>query len=61
MMYVDPVSVRTDERVAAGLFRINGVELAPTEKTCEWGRRIVDFRADVTTSAIRAAIGRTSP
>ena len=59
MMSVDPASVRTKQRIAAGKFRINGIELAPAKKTIEWGKRIVDFRAGVTVTAIRAAIKRT--
>ena len=53
MMTVDPVSVRMKERIAAGKFRINGVELAPAEKTIEWGRKIVAYRADLAVAAIR--------
>ncbi|MBP90151.1 MAG: hypothetical protein CMJ64_26160 [Planctomycetaceae bacterium] len=56
MMSVDPNSVRTKQRIAAGKFHINGVDLAPTEKTIEWGKRIIDFRADTTVKAIRTAI-----
>lgn len=55
MMSVDPRSVRTKQRIAAGKFHINGVDLAPAEKTIEWGRRIIDFRADATISAIAKA------
>lgn len=56
MMTVDPTTVRMKQRLAAGKFRINGVELAPAEKTIEWGKRIVEFRADATVKAIRKAI-----
>ena len=55
MMTVDPTTVRMKQRVAADKFRINGVELAPAEKTIEWGRKIVDFRAEATVKAIKAA------
>jgi creatinine amidohydrolase len=58
MMVVDPATVRMKERIAAGKFRINGVDLAPAEKTVEWGRRIVEFRADLSVAAIRKATGR---
>src|SRR5438034_1404000 len=47
MMVVDPSTVRMKERIAAGNFRINGVELAPAEKTTEWGKKIIAFRTDV--------------
>jgi creatinine amidohydrolase/Fe(II)-dependent formamide hydrolase-like protein len=58
MMAVDPATVRMKQRVAAGKFRINGVELAPAAKTIDWGRKIVDYRAEVTVNAIRRAISR---
>lgn len=58
MMTVDPATVRMAQRIAAGKFRINGVELAPAERTIEWGRKIVDHRAALTVAAIRRAIGR---
>ena len=57
MMAVDPDSVRTKQRIAANRFRINGVNLAPAKKTIQWGRRIIDFRANATVKAIRAATG----
>lgn len=56
MLAVDPNSVRMKQRVAAGRFRINGVELAPAEKTIEWGKRIIAYRADTTVKAIRTAL-----
>jgi hypothetical protein len=31
--------------------------LAPAEKTIEWGKKIVDFRAEATAKAIRKAMG----
>jgi creatinine amidohydrolase/Fe(II)-dependent formamide hydrolase-like protein len=55
MMVVDPTTVRAKERQAAGKFRINGVDLAPVEKTVEWGKKIIDFRAESTVKAIRKA------
>jgi creatinine amidohydrolase len=56
MAAVDPTSVRADERIKAGKFRINGVELAPVEKTAAWGRRIADYRAATTIEALRRAM-----
>jgi len=58
MLVVDPSTVRMKERLAAGRFRINGIDLAPAEKTAEWGRRIVEFRADKTVEAIRKSLSR---
>jgi creatinine amidohydrolase/Fe(II)-dependent formamide hydrolase-like protein len=57
IMTVDPKAVRAEQRIAANKFRINGVELAPIEKTIAWGRKIADFRAGKTVEAIRKAIG----
>jgi creatinine amidohydrolase/Fe(II)-dependent formamide hydrolase-like protein len=56
MMTVDPATVRMKQRLAADKFRINGVELAPAEKTIEWGKKIVEFRADATVKAIKKAV-----
>lgn len=57
MMAVDPETVRFEQRVAAGLASINGVELTPLEDRIEAGRRLNEFRADLTVDAIRRAIG----
>lgn len=53
MTMVDPEYVRAQERMAAGLFHINGVELAPVEKTQALARRLVAYQAGVTVQAIR--------
>ena len=58
MMVVDPTTVRMKQRIAAGKFRINGVDLAPAEKTIEWGKKIVDFRAETTVKAIRKSLAK---
>jgi creatinine amidohydrolase/Fe(II)-dependent formamide hydrolase-like protein len=58
MMAVDPTTVRMKQRIAAGKFRINGVELAPAEKTVAWGKKIIDFRAEATVKAIRQAVAK---
>ena len=56
MLAVDPKSIRTEQRIAAGKFKINGVDLAPAEKTAEWGRKIIDRRAEETVALIRKAL-----
>lgn len=58
MMVVDPSTVRMKQRIAAGKFRINGIDLAPAAKTIEWGRKIVDYRAGITVQAIQKEIGK---
>lgn len=55
MMAVDPTTVRMKQRIAADKFRINGVDLAPAEKTIAWGKKIIEFRAETTVTAIRKA------
>jgi creatinine amidohydrolase len=59
----DPNGVRMPERVKAGRFAINGVSLAPIEKTVENGRKIIAFRTEKTVAAIRKAIdaSRSAP
>jgi len=57
MMAYDPKLVRVDERVAAGKTTINGVSILPKEKTIEFGKKIVEFRANAAVEAIKKAIG----
>ena len=56
MMVNDPKIVRYDERVAAEKATINGIAIAPKEKTIEMGKKIVDFRAGVAVEAIKKAL-----
>jgi creatinine amidohydrolase len=56
LMSVDPRLVRMRQRMEAGNFSINGVSLAPPEKSIALGRQLVDHVADVTVTAIRQAI-----
>lgn len=58
MMAADPNSVRMKERMAAGKFSINGVPLAPPEKTIAMGRRIAEYRAEIAVKAIRKVRGK---
>ena len=53
---VDTDAIRMPERVKAGKFVINGVPLAPIEKTIENGKKMVAFRTKVTVDAIRASM-----
>ena len=58
MLAVDPQTVRAAERQKVGLFKINGVDLAPVAKTAEWGRRIIQRRATQTVDAIHKALAK---
>jgi creatinine amidohydrolase len=60
MMVVDPSSVRLQERIAADKASINGVPIAPAEKAIEWGKKIVDYRAEITVKAIREKLASPS-
>ncbi|MCE9607734.1 MAG: creatininase family protein [Planctomycetia bacterium] len=54
LLAIDPATIRMQQRIKAGNFRINGVDLAPAETTIAWGRKILDYRADQTVAVIRA-------
>ena len=58
VMTVDPNAARMRQRLAKGKFSINGVNLAPAEKTIQLGKKAVDYRATVTVEAIRKALKR---
>jgi creatinine amidohydrolase len=55
LLAVNPTTVRMQQRLAAGQFRISGMTLNPAQ-TAEWGKKIIAFRANRTVQAIRAAI-----
>ncbi len=52
----DPTRIRAEQRMKAGLFSINGVDLAPLERTVANGRRLVQYRAEITARAVRRSI-----
>ncbi len=56
MMTVDPETVRIKERIARNKASINGISLVPVDQTIAAGKRLVEYRADVTVAAIRKAI-----
>jgi creatinine amidohydrolase len=53
LLAIDPQTVRMNERIKAGKFSINGVDLAPAEKSIEWGKKIIDFRVNQMVAAIQ--------
>jgi creatinine amidohydrolase/Fe(II)-dependent formamide hydrolase-like protein len=57
----DPNGIRAPERAKAGKLAINGVSLAPLEKTIENGRKIVAFRTEKTIAAMRKAMAAAKP
>ena len=58
MMTIDPNTVRMQQRLAKGLFSINGVDLSPKEKTIALGKKVIDWKAGITAQAIEKAIGK---
>jgi creatinine amidohydrolase len=58
LLTIDPRLARTDERLAAGNFRINGIDLSPLEGTIAWGHKIIDYRAEITAAAIHRALNK---
>jgi creatinine amidohydrolase len=61
MMAVDPRTVRMQQRMEVGKFRINGISLTPAETTIQWGKKIIAHRAEITVAAIERAIARPVP
>ena len=56
MMVTDSTQVRYEQRLKADLASINGVDISDLEATTELGRKMIEFRAELTADAIRAAI-----
>lgn len=56
IMTVNPEMVRMKERIKAGKFSINGVSLAPADKTIQMGKEIVEYRAARTVEAILTVV-----
>ncbi len=52
LMVADPNTVRMKQRMAKGLFSINGVPLSPPSKSIELGKRVVDYRAGIVAAAV---------
>lgn len=58
MATVDPQTIRTAQRLAVGLYSINGFDMSPPSKTLENGQKLVAYRARLTVEAIRKAIAQ---
>ena len=54
MSVIDPTSIRFDQRVKAGRASINGISLEPLSQTQELGRKLIEFRTQITVAAIQA-------
>jgi creatinine amidohydrolase/Fe(II)-dependent formamide hydrolase-like protein len=56
MATVDPQTIRTEQRLAAGLYSINGFDMSPPSKTVENGKKLIEYRTNLTVAAIRKAL-----
>ena len=56
MMVDDPESVRYEQRVAADMASINGVDISDLAATTELGKKMIRFRAEYGANAMREAI-----
>jgi creatinine amidohydrolase/Fe(II)-dependent formamide hydrolase-like protein len=56
MMTVDPDSVRIKQRIAKKKASINSIPLAPVDKAVAAGKKLVEYRAQVTVDAIKKAL-----
>ena len=54
MSVIDPTSIRYAQRIAAGRATINGISLEPLSETQALGRKVIEFRTDITVEAIEA-------
>lgn len=61
IMSVDRDAVRTRQRMRARRFTINGINLAPVNKTIRWGEAIFQHRAEKTIAGIEKAFQQESP
>jgi creatinine amidohydrolase len=56
MMTVNPDHVRIKQRAAKNKASINGIPMMPVDQAVEWGKKLVNYRADVTVAAIKKAL-----
>jgi creatinine amidohydrolase len=55
---LDPMLIRAAQREKAGLLTLHGVNLAPTARTIELGRKLAEYRAGITARAFKASQDR---
>ena len=61
MATVDPQTIRTEQRLAAGLYSINGFDMSPPSQTVTNGKKLIEYRANLTVVAIRKAFEKKRP
>ena len=60
IMNDDPEHVRLQQRIEAGKASINGISILPAEQTIEHGRKLIEFRTQVTVDAIRKVVAEAN-
>jgi len=55
-MAYDPKAVRLEQRIAASKTTINGISIVPKEKTIAFGKKVVEWRANIAVEAIKKAL-----
>jgi len=58
MATVDPELIHTEQRIVAGEYKVNGFDMNPPSKTIENGKKLVEYRANITVDAIRKALAK---
>ena len=58
---LDPKLIRAEQRAKAGLLTLHGVNLAPTARTIELGRKLAEYRAGITARAFQASRAKLRP
>ena len=58
MMVTDPEQVRFQQRLAAGLASINGVDISPLDEVVALGQKMIEYRAEYTAAVIREVLAR---
>ena len=61
MATVDPQTIRTEQRLAAGLYSLNGFDMSPPSQTVVNGKKLVEYRANLTVAAIRRVLATKHP
>jgi creatinine amidohydrolase len=56
LMAGNPKNVRLEQRIASNKTTINGISIVPKEKTIEFGRKVVEWRANIAVEAIKKAL-----
>jgi hypothetical protein len=55
-MAYDAKSVRLEQRIAANKTTINGISILPKEKTIAFGKKVIEWRANIAVEAIKKVL-----